>query len=128
MRDNAFPLPRQHHYNTTTLAFGQLGNFEYRIDFVAPVLRDIPRRQTRTMTLTLSRIYPAESRLQDHGPEGAPEVLRHVFNIPIKHRLPQIRRALIRPHAVLQSEKFAALPATRNPYKATGSFQEVSPQ
>lgn len=119
-----FPLPRQHYYNAAThLHLGNWAQVEHETDTVSHLYGAPTTGQTWPVTLTLSRIYQAQARLQDHGPEGASDALRPVFNMPTKQRLPQTGQALTGLRQSLQSQQFATLPGARNLNEAIGSFQ-----
>jgi hypothetical protein len=119
-----FPLPRQHYYNATThLHLGNWAEVEQETTTVSRLYGTPTIGQAWPVTLTLTRIYQAQARLQKAGPEGAFDAVRPVFDIPVKLRLPQTSQALNRLRNQLQSKPFAALPAAHDLSEAIGSFQ-----
>jgi DNA-binding XRE family transcriptional regulator len=119
-----FPLPRQHYYNAAThLHLGNWADVERETTTVGDLYGTHTMGQAWPVTLALTRIYQAQARLQEHGPEGAFDAVRPVFDIPVKLRLPQTSQALNGLRAELQLKPFAALPAARDLSEAIGSFQ-----
>lgn len=119
-----FPLPRQHYYNAAThLHLGNWGDVERETTTVGDLYGSPTMGQAWPVTLTLTRIYQAQARLQEHGPEGAFDAVRPVFDITVKLRLPQTSQALNGLRTALQLKPFAALPAARDLSAAIGSFQ-----
>ncbi len=119
-----FPLPRQHYYKAAThLHLGNWAEVERETTTVGDLYGTPTMGQAWPVTLTLTRIYQAQARLQEHGPEGACDALQPVFDIPVKLRLPQTSQALTTLRNGLQSKPFATLPAARDLSEAIGSFQ-----
>jgi DNA-binding XRE family transcriptional regulator len=119
-----FPLPRQHYYNAAIhLHLGNWVDVERETTIVGDLYGTPTIGQAWPVTLTLTRIYQAQARLAEHGPEGAFDALRPVFDIPVKLRLPQTSQALNGLRTVLQSKPFATLPAARDLSETIGSFQ-----
>lgn len=122
-----FPLPRQHYYNAAThLHLGNWMDVERETAIVENLYGTPAIGQPWPVTLTLTRIYQAQARLRKHGPEGASDALRPVFDIPVKLRLPQTSQALSGLRNELGLKPFAALPAARDLSEAIGSFQSAT--
>lgn len=119
-----FPLSRQHYYNAATHL--HLHNW-VDVERETTAVGDLYGTQTMggawPVTLTLTRIYQSRARLQEHGPEGAFDALRPVFDIPVELRLPQTSQALSGLLNELVLKPFAALPAARDLSEAVRSFQ-----
>ena len=119
-----FPLPRQHYYNAAThLHLHNWAAVERETTTVGDLYGMPTMGQPWPVTLTLTRIYQAQARLQEHGPEGAFDALRPVFDISVKLRLPQTSQALSGLRKELLSKPFATLPAARDLNDAIGDFQ-----
>ena len=119
-----FPRPRQHYYNAAThLHLGNWADVERETTTVGDLYGTPTMDQAWPVTLTLTHIYQARARLAEHGPEGAFDALRPVFDTPVKLRLPQTSQALNGLRTVLQSKPFAALAAARDLREAIRSFQ-----
>jgi hypothetical protein len=119
-----FPLPRQHYYNAAThLHLHHWVDVERETTTVGNLYGTSTMGRAWPVTLTLTRIYQSRARLQEHGPEGAFDALRPVFDIPVKLRLPQTIQALSGLRNELVLKPFAALPAARDLSEAIGSFQ-----
>ena len=119
-----FPLPRQHYYNAAThLHLHNWADVERETTTVGDLYGMPTMGQPWPVTLTLTRIYQAQARLQEHGPEGAFDALRPVFDISVKLRLPQTSQALSGLRKELLSKPFATLPAARDLNDAIGDFQ-----
>lgn len=119
-----FPLPRQHYYNAAThLHLHDWVNVERETTTVGDLYGTPTMGRAWPVTLTLTRIYQSRARLQEHGPEGAFDALRPVFDIPVMLRLPQTSQALSGLRNELVVKPFAALPAARDLSEAIRSFQ-----
>jgi transcriptional regulator with XRE-family HTH domain len=119
-----FPPARQHYYNAAThLHLGNWRQVEHETNTVTDLYGTLPKGQSWPVTLTLSRIYQAQARLHEYGPEGAFEALQPVFDTSVQQRLPQTSQALTAIRRNLQTKTLAALPAARDLDDAIGSFQ-----
>ncbi|MGH3999933.1 MAG: helix-turn-helix transcriptional regulator [Pseudonocardiaceae bacterium] len=119
-----FSPPRQHYYNAAThLHLGDWRQVEHETNTVTDLYGAPAAGQVWPVTLTLSRIYQAQARLHEYGPEGASETLRPVLDMPVRQRLPQTSQALTGLRQNLQSKKLAMLPAARDLDEAIGAFQ-----
>lgn len=119
-----FPLPRQHYYNAAThLHLHNWMNVERETTTVGDLYGTPSMGRAWPVTLTLTRIYQSRARLQEHGPEGALDALRPVFDMPAELRLPQTSQALSGLRNELELKPFAALPAARDLSDAIRSFQ-----
>ncbi len=122
-----FPLARQHYYNAATyLYLGDWTVVELEASSVIDLYGTPTAGRTWPVTLTLSRIYQSQARLQVHGPDEARDALQPVFDTPAGQRLPQIVQALNALRHQLQSRTFAALPEARDLDEAIVSFQSSS--
>jgi len=119
-----FPVARQHYYNAAThLHLKNWADVEHETSKVIDLYGTPTVGKPWPVTLTLSRIYQAQARLQVHGPDGVRDALQPVFNIPDKQRLHQTSQALDALRGNLQTPLFATLPAARDLSDAIVFFQ-----
>ena len=118
-----FPRARQHYYNAAThLHLGNWVAVRREANTVIRLYGQPAAPHCWPVTLTLARIYLAQSQLHESGPEGAWDALTPVFDIPAEQRIPQTTQALGKLHHQLRAKPFASLPAARHLDEAIHAF------
>jgi transcriptional regulator with XRE-family HTH domain len=119
-----FSVAREHYYNAAAYAcLGDWEAVEREASWVVSLYSAPETSQCWPVTMTLARVHLAQARLSLSGPEGAQDVLTHVFDLPSEHRIPQTVQALNGIQRQLRSKIYINLTVARDLDEAIRDFR-----
>ena len=119
-----FSVAREHYYNAAAYAcLGDWEAVEREASRVISLYGAPETDQCWPVTMTLARVHLAQARLSLSGPEGAQDVLAHVFGLPSEQRIPQTVQALSGIQRQLRSKIYTNLTAVRDLDEAIRDFR-----